>query len=390
MLSYWESQSFLTYDFIIIGSGITGLSTAIELKEKFSERSVLILERGLLPTGASTKNAGFACMGSVTELLDDLEHTEIEKVIELFKWRKTGLEILRRRLGDKNIDYKENGSFELISNAEEDAPNKIEFLNKLLKDIFPHPIYKLSNDKIDKFGFSKKHVISLIETLGEGELNTGKMMKALIKKASQLGIEIKTGANVKEYTQLNNGVSVVVENVGIIENKKFNELNNSVQQLVFKASKLILCTNAFTPELLNNADVKPGRGQVLITNPIKNLKFKGTFHFDKGYYYFREVDGRILLGGGRNLDFEGESTTCFDLTNKIQDDLERKLREIIIPDVPFSIEQRWSGIMAFGKSKFPIIKQISNDVYGGFRLGGMGVALGSKVAKELVEILKFS
>ena len=91
MLSYWESQSFLHYHYIIIGSGITGLSTAIELKEKYPLRSVLVLERGLLPTGASTRNAGFACMGSVTELLDDLKDMTEEEVVKLVEWRKKGL-----------------------------------------------------------------------------------------------------------------------------------------------------------------------------------------------------------------------------------------------------------------------------------------------------------
>ena len=61
MFSYWEQQSFTSYDYVIIGSGIVGLSTAIELKEKFPGATVLILERGLLPTGASSRNAGFAC-----------------------------------------------------------------------------------------------------------------------------------------------------------------------------------------------------------------------------------------------------------------------------------------------------------------------------------------
>ena len=133
MLSYWETQSFLKYNYIIIGSGITGLSTAIELKEKFANKSILILERGLLPTGASTKNAGFACMGSVTELLDDLEHNSEEKVVELFELRKKGLEILRHRLSDSNINYMENGSYELISENEMSATSKIEYLNCLLK-----------------------------------------------------------------------------------------------------------------------------------------------------------------------------------------------------------------------------------------------------------------
>jgi hypothetical protein len=38
------------------------------------------------------------------------------------------------------------------------------------------------------------------------------------------------------------------------------------------------------------------------------------FHLEKGYYYFRNINDRILLGGGRNLDFEGETTTSHDTT----------------------------------------------------------------------------
>ncbi|RYZ47414.1 MAG: FAD-binding oxidoreductase, partial [Sphingobacteriales bacterium] len=66
MLSYWEKTSFLHYDHIVIGSGIVGLSTALELRGRFPSSRILVLERGLLPTGASSRNAGFACMGSVT------------------------------------------------------------------------------------------------------------------------------------------------------------------------------------------------------------------------------------------------------------------------------------------------------------------------------------
>ncbi|MEO7315627.1 MAG: FAD-dependent oxidoreductase [Ginsengibacter sp.] len=375
MLSYWESQSFLHYHYIIIGSGITGLSTAIELKEKYPLRSVLVLERGLLPTGASTRNAGFACMGSVTELLDDLKDMTEEEVVKLVEWRKKGLEKLRKRLGDQTIQYAERGSFELISEEEKEAPDHIEYLNKLLQNSSREPVFKLANDKIDAFGFSKENVLSLIETNGEGELHTGKMMRALIDLAFREGIEIKTGANVQDYSQEDEGVSV-------------NVLNSfSREKITFLADKLILCTNAFTTDLLPEVDIHPGRGQVLITAPIKDLKIKGTFHFDKGYYYFREIDGRILLGGGRNLDFKTEENTSFELNSLIQQALEEKLSQMIIPGIPFTIEQRWSGIMAFGPNKFPIIRQFSENVYGAFRLGGMGVALGSKVAEKLAQLI---
>ncbi len=375
MLSYWESQSFLHYHYIIIGSGITGLSTAIELKEKYPSRSVLVLERGLLPTGASTRNAGFACMGSVTELLDDLESSTEEEVVKLFNWRKEGLWKLRMRLGDNAIGYTERGSYELISKAETVSLDKIGYLNTLLRRSSGNPFFKLANHKIDEFGFSKTNVEALIENLGEGELHTGKMMRALIDLALRKGIEIKTGANVQDYSQEEEGVSV-------------NVLNSfSVEKITFRTDKLILCTNAFTSDLLPGEDIHPGRGQVLITAPIEGLKVKGTFHFDKGYYYFREIDGRILLGGGRNLDFKTEESTAFELNTEIQQALEEKLSQMIIPGIPFTIEQRWSGIMAFGANKFPIIRQSSENVYGAFRLGGMGVALGSKVAEEMARLI---
>ena len=57
---------------------------------------------------------------------------------------------------------------------------------------------------------------------------------------------------------------------------------------------------------------------MLITKPIKNLHIKGTFHLDKGYYYFRNIDDRILFGGGRNLDFKTEETTEFGQTEITQ------------------------------------------------------------------------
>ena len=76
-LSYWELKSWLTnVDYTIVGSGIVGLNTALNLKKRFPKANILVLERGVLPQGASTKNAGFACFGSLSEILDDLKsHT---------------------------------------------------------------------------------------------------------------------------------------------------------------------------------------------------------------------------------------------------------------------------------------------------------------------------
>ncbi len=78
-LSYWERDTFFSnVDIIIIGSGIVGLSAALCLKKRAPKLNIIILERGILPMGASSKNAGFACFGSPGELLEDLKsHSDI-------------------------------------------------------------------------------------------------------------------------------------------------------------------------------------------------------------------------------------------------------------------------------------------------------------------------
>lgn len=375
MLSYWEQESFIYYDYIIIGSGIVGLNTAIELKQRYPTQRVLVLERSMFPYGASTRNAGFACMGSLTELLDDLEHMSKTETVALFKRRGEGLGILRKRLGDTLIGYRERGSHELIAQRDMAALESIAELNALLLEITGKPAFRIANEKIQAFGFPVSQVKALVEATCEGELHTGKMMRALIDFALQLGIEIKTGVTVQGFEEEGQAVQVQVRD-GIREDV-----------LSLKCAHLFICTNAFTPKLLPGMDIQPGRGQVLITTPMNDIPFRGVFHFDKGYYYFREIDNRVLFGGGRNLDFEGETTTTIALQESIQQDLEEKLRNLILPGKTVTIAQRWSGIMAFGKNKQPIVQSFGTRVHGGFRMGGMGVALGASVAQELAHLV---
>lgn len=375
MLSYWEKQSLLNYDIIIVGSGIVGLSTAISIKEKDAFKRVLVLERGILPTGASTKNAGFACIGSLTEILDDLAYMNEDEVLSLVDLRYKGLRRLRARLGEANIEYAENGSYELISAREDGCLNELERINQLLKRILKRDAFSLCDEKIAEFGFNLSFTKHLIKNNLEGELHTGKMMRSLIDLCLSKGIEIKTGCEVSKVEEVKAEVRVVVNHLHLRE------------EIVFRTPRVIICTNAFTQHFYPTLDILPGRGQVLITKPIPELKFKGIFHFDKGYNYFRELDGRVLFGGGRNLDFDTERTTEFDFNDKIRQDLIEKLQTIILPDVRFKIEDWWTGIMAFGESKFPLVLRQSERIFLGVRMGGMGIAIGSEIGDQLAEMV---
>ncbi|RAJ00253.1 glycine/D-amino acid oxidase-like deaminating enzyme [Chitinophaga skermanii] len=375
MLSYWEEQYLLDYDRIIVGSGITGLSTAISLKDRHPSMRILVIERGILPTGASTKNAGFACIGSFTEILADLKSMPEEAMLKIVALRLKGLNILTKRLPILKEQCLQYGSYELISEEELSLLDQLSSINTTLKSILPGDAFTIDNGKISEFGFHPQYTKALIRNNFEGELNTGLMMRSLLDEAIKKGVEIKTGCTVTQFEETGSQVLVTVET-----------LNG--QTITFRAQQMAICTNAFANLLVPGLDIAPGRGQVLITKPIPGLRFKGIFHFDEGYYYFRELDGRVLFGGGRNLDFEGETTREIALNERLQQNLEEKLQQVIIPNTPYEIDRRWAGIMAFGKDKQPILQRYSPAIVIGARLGGMGVAIGSALGEQLAAWLE--
>jgi glycine/D-amino acid oxidase-like deaminating enzyme len=368
-LSYWELKNWFTQvDFTIVGSGIVGLHCALALREKYPNSKILVLEKGILPQGASTKNAGFACFGSISEILDDLKNHSEEEVIQLIQKRWNGLQLLRKNLGDEAIDFKPFGGYELFLQDDESGYNeclqRIPFVNEILKPIFRNDVF---NKEVDRFDFKNIHEYLIFNPF-EAQIDTGKMMNALLQKAIANNILLLNQVVVSSYSDKGNSVEV-----------QMNDFS-------FSTKKLFFATNGFAQKLTDN-HVKPARAQVLITEPIPNLDIKGTFHLDKGYYYFRNIDDRILLGGGRNLDFEGETTTEFGETELIQNHLEKLLKEVILPDTDFKIAHRWSGIMGMGTSKKPIVEPLSENVFCGVRLGGMGVAIGSLIGKELADLV---
>lgn len=368
-LSFWEIKNwFSNLDFTIVGSGIVGLHCALHLRERFPSSKILLLEKGILPQGASTKNAGFACFGSLSEIIDDLKTHSEEEVIALIQKRWEGLQLLRKRLGDTTIDFKPYGGYELFlkedENSYRECLQKMPFINEVLKPLFKNEVF---SKEVDRFAFAGIHDY-LVFNPYEGQIDTGNMMQALLKEAVSKDILILNQAQVSNFSDKNNGVEVAVNGV------------------CFTTKKLLFATNGFAQKLTND-QVKPARAQVLITHPIPNLDIKGTFHLDKGYYYFRNFENRLLFGGGRNLDFEGETTTELGQTSQIQNRLEQLLNEVILPGREVKIEHRWSGIMGMGASKKPIVSQLSENVYCGVRLGGMGVAIGSLIGKELAELI---
>ena len=280
---------------------------------------------------------------------------------------------MRQIIGDQSLDYEPFGGYEIFTSADkllsDECYEKLNYFNSELHRITGKKnVYGDASTKIKEFGFS--NIDRMLINNGEGQIDTGKMMKALLEKCRNVGIEILNGVDVTK-----------IEN----ENKFCRiDFNNGFSIL---SKKVLIAVNGFAQKFLPDYDIQPARAQVLITSPIQDLKFKGSFHYDCGYYYFRNVGNRILFGGGRNLDFAKEKTSEFGLTEIVQDSLDKLLKDVILPGTDYKIENRWSGIMGLGDTKSPIVKKVAGNVYCAVRMGGMGVALGSLTGEEAATLV---
>lgn len=374
-LSFWEREIYYRpYDILIIGAGIVGLNAAIFLKESAPKLRVGVLFPDRFPQGASTRNAGFACIGSLTELMDDSEIQTIEETLAISARRYQGLQLMRRRLGDGSIGYSSIGGYEIFLQQDEAVFYKalalMPLVNKGLKStIGIDKVFRLADEKRIEHGLEDS-VTHMIENQVEGLLDTGRMYKALSEQASARGVELLSHARVISYEEAENTVCVRLESGESLH-----------------CRQLLAATNGYTRKLIPELQVLPARNQVLLTTGIPKLRLQGGYHYDKGYVYFRNVGDRVLIGGARNLDPQTETTDLSGDNPRIQAFLLDFLKNVVLAGKNVEIEMQWTGILGVGEQKKPIISRLSPRVYAAVRMGGMGVAIGTLIGKESAEMM---
>lgn len=371
-LSYWEKVTyFQNVDYLVIGSGIVGLSTALHLRRRENHAKILVLERGYLPTGASTKNAGFACFGSPSELLSDINLMGERKTAELLKLRWDGLQLLLNTVGKEILDYQACGSYDLFREQEAVDFEKIQAQLPFLNDFIEQHLgltscYEVSNEPLNQ---GMRDLSGCVFNRYEGSIHTGKMMEKLIQLVYASGISILSGIDVLGFED--HGTFALIET-------QFGK---------FDANHVFICTNGLSKKLLPDLDLQPARAQVLVTSPVSNLKLNSTYHYDSGYFYFRAIEkNRVLIGGARNKDFIGETTVEMNVTENIKNHILTILKEVVLPNQDFDIEYEWSGIMGVGSEKTPFIESKSPRIHFAVRMGGMGVAMGMEIGRRLSQL----
>lgn len=360
-ISHWVADHIKQQDIVIVGAGIVGITAAIAAKSQFPSKEVIIIDKGTGYMGASTRNAGFACFGSPSELLGDIEINGEAKALETLAMRWQGLQMLKGLVPKTDMQYLDNGGYEIFSDEilQQKCSHNISYLNDLICDIV-----------------KEKHTYAEVETpLGkgilnklEGTLHPAKMMSFLMGKALQMGVKTLFQTEV---------LDIDTENQTLTTDKG---------SIYYK--QCILATNAWTAKIFPDMDIKPARNHVLVTQPLANCPIKGAYHMEEGYIYFRNIENRILIGGARNLASNEETTYDMHMPNvSIINRLLEVLSKDILKGESFEIAHAWTGLLGVGTDKMPIIKQHAPNCFLAVKMGGMGVAIGSYVGNEVANLL---
>lgn len=368
-ISFWEQDALCDADFIVIGAGLIGLQVALQIRQRASQARVMVLERGILPSGASTRNAGFACFGSLSEILADVRSMGSDAALALVAKRQQGLVRLRALLGDEAIGYEDAGGHELILRHQRMLLNDVDEVNRLLQPVFGAAVFHPMKEAPGNRGFGDP-VDTVLSNAFEGQLHSGMTMRALRALAAAEGVEIINGVEVIRLHEEDRSVRI-----------------ETAHGIDFRAGQVAVCTNAAIPQLLPGLQIEPARGQILLTAPIPALPWRGAYHMDEGYFYFRNLGDRVLLGGARHLAFSDERSFEMKTSEVIQNALEDVLRKIILPGQEVAIEQRWAGIMGFSPDKQALVRRVGQRRLAAFGCNGMGVALSPMVAQEAADLL---
>jgi hypothetical protein len=244
--SFWEQDVFpAAFDLAVVGGGLVGVSAALSALERRPDLRVAVLERGAFPLGASSRNAGFACLGSMTELLADIEHLGEEATWHLVTRRWEGLQHLRRRLGDEALELNFHGGYELFRPEDEDAYARcmehMDSFNRRLQPLTGHRETLVAADaRLPAFGFAG--IRHLILHRAEGQLHPGRLTAALYERAGSRGIHLLRGMEVLAVHAAGEG---------------FQLLSRGERPL--RARRVLVANNGFARQLLPELEVQPAR-----------------------------------------------------------------------------------------------------------------------------------
>jgi glycine/D-amino acid oxidase-like deaminating enzyme len=365
--SYWHRTALEgeTVDYLIVGAGIAGVSTALALREARADARVMLVDPHGVAGIASGRNAGFLISSSAENYAESVRMFGRDRARALREFNIASAARLRRLARELGVAdaWMEPGAWVVAGSAEEDAQLR-ESAVLLAEDGAPAQYH-------ERFPFGRGFLGALHHPEDTG-LHPVKLLRGLARAA---------GLRVEQAT-----VDAIVAN----DNHR-GGFRVETDQGTIAAAEVLVCVNAFLPHLVPAAAgwVRPVRGQVLLTEPIAARLLEGVCYANAGFDYFRQLpDGRVLMGGRRHLHIPQEVGYDLAPSAALQADLETFLRTHFAELADgFRVDFRWAGTMGFSATDLPIITRTADGIHLAAGFTGHGMGYGAQAGFALAELV---
>ena len=349
----------------ILGAGIAGVSAALECQRRGV--SAVVIERGAIASGASSRNAGFLMRGAADNYAAGVRDLGRERTRALWKLSEANLASLIA-LGAGALPSFRRVPSCLVAMTESEAAELRTSAAMLRDDGFAAEIIDTHTDAVWRNPQARCGLVNP----GDAVINPVDLVRHL---AAQLDRPIIDHAEIAEVDR--SGSDIVIR----------------CATMAVRAPRVVVCLNAFVgqlfPEIAHWAE--PNRGQmVAVRAPTDRAPISMAYYANHGHDYFRRVDDETVIFGGRRHRFAPhERTEIPEPTDEVQRSLEALARESLGADYP--VVARWAGIMGFSPTGLPIVAHVPDAAgepderltfCGGFT--GHGMSLGFETARSAV------
>lgn len=344
----------LRADVAVIGAGIAGISAALSVQRQ--DKSVIVLERHNLASGASGRNAGFLMRGAADNYAAAVRDWGRETAADLWRLTEENLAALRKEGAESLNSYRPIPSC-LLALTESESEELREAAALLAEDGFD---VSLRHSGADAPWRSGKAILGLINP-HDASCNPHELLSFLAAKLKQPPLE--------------------AQEVHAIDTHSGADVLLSTTDATIRAQRVLVCTNAYTDLLLPNLAglIVPNRGQMLALRTPGPL-LDCCYYANHGSEYFRQPDPTtVVVGGKRKSDVVNERTREDTTSPAVQSALEEFAESML--GAAYPVTARWSGVMGFTGDGLPLIGPIDGSqklwLCAGFTGHGMSMAFRS-------------
>jgi gamma-glutamylputrescine oxidase len=353
MLALPSLQEDIDTEICVIGLGGSGLSALEQFRQ--GGLNCVGLDRRGIAAGAAGANGGFLLAGLASFYHQAVARFGQERVRGIYEL--TRRELVRRYVNAPQI-CRQTGSLRIAADADEEADCARQ-IEALQRDGFAAQAY---------IGPEGRGLL----IPDDGVFDPAAYWMSLARSLSQNAVDLYGNCHVVSVEK-NEALSVAVTTADgrrITADTVLIAVDGGLEQLL--------------PQLA--AEVRSARLQMLATAPAESLGLARPVYYRDGHdYWLQREDGRVVLGGGRDIGGEDEwQVADGGTTTAVQAHLENLLRGRLGCTAP--ITHRWSARVAFTRRGLPVFGQIAPRVFVTGAYNGTGNIFGALCGRALAQV----